>query len=62
MYFLLPKLVDKLKDYIIQVNFILSLPIISKKIRFYPDFGRFNAHRLQPLIKKIKLMETSEMI
>ncbi|MEK7518148.1 MAG: caspase family protein [Patescibacteria group bacterium] len=49
-----PRLEDKVVNYQLQINFIISILIQSRNERFWPDFGRFYASRIRPLVDKIK--------
>lgn len=49
-----PRLEEKIIDYQIQVNFIISMLIQSQNERFWPDFGRFYSNRIKSLIDKLK--------
>ena len=49
-----PRLEEKIINYQLQVNFIISMLIQSQNERFWPDFGRFYSNRIKPLIDKLK--------
>lgn len=52
-----PRLENKVIDHQLQINFIIAMLIQSQNERFWPDFGRFYASRIKPLIDKIKYDE-----
>jgi len=49
-----PRLEEKIIDYQLQVNFIISMLIRSQNERFWPDFGRFYSNGIKSLINKLK--------
>jgi len=49
-----PRLEEKIIDHHLQVNFIIAILTQSQNERFWPDFGRFYASRINPLINKVK--------
>ncbi len=49
-----PRLEDKIVDYQLQINFLIAMLLKSRNERFWPDFGRFYANRIKPLIDKLK--------
>lgn len=51
---LTPRLEEKIIDYQLQANFIISMLIQNQNERFWPDFGRFYSNRIKSLIDKLK--------